>query len=80
MEKSAYQRLQAVIALMVGAFTFGVYASSFESRMSAFDASRTVDAMALTREVTTNKNQQVIINRNEKDIQMLGFQINSLNP
>jgi hypothetical protein len=44
MEKTAAQRLQAIIALMVGAFTFGIYSSSFERRMSAFESARNEDA------------------------------------
>jgi len=44
MEKSAVQRLQAIIALMVGAFSFGIYTAHFESRMLAYETARTEDA------------------------------------
>jgi len=37
MEKSAAQRLQAIIALMVGAFSFGAYTASIESRMLVYE-------------------------------------------
>jgi len=71
MEKAAIQRLQAIIALMVGAFTFGVYANSFESRMQRFEDSRSLDTKVLAAEIVTNQTQQVTINRNRRDIEVI---------
>lgn len=44
MERAAIQRLQAIIALMVGAFTFGVYLSGFRAQMDAVHIARQADA------------------------------------
>lgn len=44
MERSAIERLRAVIALMVGAFTFGVYLSGFQAQMNAVHIARQADA------------------------------------
>jgi len=56
MEKAAAQRIQAVLALMVGAFSFGIYTAHFESRMIAFETGRSDDASRVAGLIMDNFN------------------------
>ena len=54
MERGSIQLVRAVIALMVGAFTFGVYLSHHQAQMDALQVAREADANRVAGLILSN--------------------------